>query len=497
MTPSSNRHLYLYLFVIFLFFGIISVNLFSDGMFMDGLFYAAISRNMAEGLGSFWQPYLSETLFPKFYEHPPLALGLESLTFRLLGNTIYAERLYSLLTYVATGYIMVLIWKELTDDTKGGWLAIFMWLIIGNVTWGAENNMLENTMTVFVVLSVLFYLKSNKRNTILWIFLSGTALFAGLLSKGFVCLYIWSLPFFLWLLMRNTTFKRMLSDSFLFVISTLLPLAVLYFFVSPAHDHMTMYFNKQVIGSIENVQTVNNRYTIVGLFFEGIIFPLLIAVVLILWTIKKKDRSTLMNKRIRLAAAFFLVVLSGVFPIMISMKQRSFYILTVYPIFALGIAYLLYPIVKIMLEDIPEKIFKAFKIITIIVVVTSLLLAFSQTFRTGRNETMISDTKLIINKTGERITVNICPDLYSDWSLHGYFVRYGYISLDNDQKNFHKYYVATEDCNKGYLEKLYTPVSVNTIKYKLYRRKLSGFNIRPDIKLLKSSIKLYAETPQP
>ena len=49
--------------------------LVTKGMYVDGQLYATISRNMAEGLGSLWSPYATATLFPEFYEHPPLAFG--------------------------------------------------------------------------------------------------------------------------------------------------------------------------------------------------------------------------------------------------------------------------------------------------------------------------------------------------------------------------------------------------------------------------------------
>jgi len=83
---------------------------------MDGLFYADISRNMSIGLGSFWKPHLTNNIFNVFYEHPPLAFGLQSLFFKFFGDSVYVERLYSILTYILVGYLIVLIWENLTKD---------------------------------------------------------------------------------------------------------------------------------------------------------------------------------------------------------------------------------------------------------------------------------------------------------------------------------------------------------------------------------------------
>src|SRR5262245_12228702 len=56
------------------------------GMFVDGVTYASVARNLAEGRGRFWAPSYTATLYPEFYEHPPLGFWLQSRWFRLLGD---------------------------------------------------------------------------------------------------------------------------------------------------------------------------------------------------------------------------------------------------------------------------------------------------------------------------------------------------------------------------------------------------------------------------
>ena len=134
---------------------------------MDGLLYAAISNNMANGMGTFWKPYISDSLFPEFYEHPPLAIGLQSLWFRLFGDSILVERFYSLFTYLLIGIGIVGVWKQLGKSVKSGWIPLFFWLMVSNVIWAVSNGMLENTMAIFIMFSAWSYLKAiNKNNTI-------------------------------------------------------------------------------------------------------------------------------------------------------------------------------------------------------------------------------------------------------------------------------------------------------------------------------------------
>ena len=102
-----------YIIVFGLFLGICAPSLWSDGMFMDGLYYASISRNLANGLGSFWHLHFTDISYPIFYEHPPLAMGIQSVFFYVFGSSIYVERFYSFLTFIVTAYIIHIIWGKI------------------------------------------------------------------------------------------------------------------------------------------------------------------------------------------------------------------------------------------------------------------------------------------------------------------------------------------------------------------------------------------------
>ena len=158
-----DRHKLGYFAVTAFFIAICAPTLFSDGMFLDGVTYAAIAKNMANGFGEFWSPYYSDSLFPKFHEHPPLAIGIQAFFFKVFGDSIYVERIYSLATYLITGRIIVLIWKRITGSFQFGWLPMLLWFLVTDTVWACSNNMLENTMMIFTTLSFLWILKSEKK----------------------------------------------------------------------------------------------------------------------------------------------------------------------------------------------------------------------------------------------------------------------------------------------------------------------------------------------
>src|SRR3954451_14950195 len=83
------------------------------GMFVDGVTYASIARNLAEGRGTFWVPAYTATLYPEFHEHPPLGFWLQSLWFRVFGDHLWVERLYTLTAGLITAALIAAIWRRL------------------------------------------------------------------------------------------------------------------------------------------------------------------------------------------------------------------------------------------------------------------------------------------------------------------------------------------------------------------------------------------------
>ena len=75
MKKSSEifQSLPFYLFAAGVFLLIVCQDIFSNGMFLDGLIYSTVSKNLADGIGTFWNPHFSSTFLPDFHEHPPLA----------------------------------------------------------------------------------------------------------------------------------------------------------------------------------------------------------------------------------------------------------------------------------------------------------------------------------------------------------------------------------------------------------------------------------------
>ncbi|MGB0175954.1 MAG: ArnT family glycosyltransferase [Owenweeksia sp.] len=440
MKQGVNNLLLLIVSALFLI--IAAPSLFSDGMFSDGLLYAALSRNMADGIGSFWTPHLSDSFFPEFYEHPPLAFGLQSLWFSLFGNSFLVERFYSLFTCALTGWVILLMWKDITGSYLRGWIPLFFWISIPTVSWSCANNMLENNLAVFVVLAAWLYLKHWQRNTWWLIILSGTALCLSALTKGLVGLYIWALPFFAWLIFRQKSFGKMVLETLLLIGLTALPVLAFYMYSGAAAENFTFYFTKQVITGSQKVATVDSRFAIIWEFLQQTLAPLLLAIIIIgiNFLRRKTETLTALKENKKMVWLFVLIVLAGVLPIMISIKQRGYYIVPVFPFFAIAMGLLIEPLLRTFFSNLKKNQLTILHLVSALLVIAALVIGFTQSKRIGRDQDKLSACLKTIELTGKNRHINVVPEFYEESSYHGYFARYGNVSLfkrDSKQNNYY------------------------------------------------------------
>ena len=222
-----------YLFVVGLFGLFACNNLLTRGMFMDGLIYTSIASNMASGIGSFWHPTYTATVFPDFYEHPPLMMWLLSLWFRLFGTSMLVAKAYSVAVLLLTAALMVGVWKQLGFKLGLGWLPLLMLTLIPDVALAAHNNYLESTMTLFVLASVWLVLRGKKGGGHV---LAGLMLAAAFLTKGPTGLFPLALPALLWLFGERKGFGQAAAGTLAMAAGLAAPMALLWFCVPDAQE---------------------------------------------------------------------------------------------------------------------------------------------------------------------------------------------------------------------------------------------------------------------
>ena len=183
----NNTSKVFWLFTITVFIGLLIPILVQQGMFLDGVTYSAISNNLANGLGSNWSPHYTKTLYPEFNEHPPLVFIIQSVFFKLLGDSYLTERIYTFLTALLTMYGIVLCFRLFIKEINiknTEWLLVFLWITIPLVMWSYRNNLLENTMGIFTLFSFYFIIRSIQEHKLLYLLIGSILIIFSLFQKA-------------------------------------------------------------------------------------------------------------------------------------------------------------------------------------------------------------------------------------------------------------------------------------------------------------------------
>ena len=440
MSQTRTNNTPFWLFLIGLFLILVCNSLLTEGMFFDGVTYASISRNMAEGQGTFWNPHYTQTLYPEFRQHPPLALGLEALAFKAFGDHLWVEKVYSVLTFLLSGLFITLIWKRTTNNIRWAWLPLLFWIAMPLVSWGATNNLLENTMSVFVLLSVYLMIVSYQRNHKLWLILAGISLFLAFLSKGFTGLFPLVFPILHCIFDDKHRWIQGPIDTLLLIVTLAVLSGVMFLVFPSSFAYLKDYINLQVISGGLHETTVSSRFFIVFSLLSQLIVPLVIfAIILIMSKIVNKDKHKVFEfapdkKRF---FSFLILGLTGVLPIMVSVKQRDFYMLAALPFFALAFGHLSLSMMNMMLLEIRPKIRNWMMITSSVVLLVGIVLNASHIGKYGRDEAFLVEMKKALEEIPESEVIEIKPEDFNQWSWHAYFMRYGKVSLDDQES--HKY----------------------------------------------------------
>ncbi len=205
MRPRLSASTLLILFVLTLYFLLIGHKLLRLGIHGDGVEYASIARNMADGVGTFWKPYLDETIHPVFHEHPPLVFWIQSHFFRLFGDGPYLEAFYGFGVGLAILGCMAWFWRRVRRDVQlppqGYWWPMLLIVPLPIFTYMMQINRLVSTYTVLAIVAAYVAYRSavGQRHIIFFSVMSGILIYLGFIAKGPVAFFTLAVPSLAWL----------------------------------------------------------------------------------------------------------------------------------------------------------------------------------------------------------------------------------------------------------------------------------------------------------
>ncbi len=482
MRSDSVQKFYFYLSVIALFITFCSPYLFAEGMFFDGVTYAAISKNLALGKGSFWDPFYTETIFPSFHEHPQLVFGIEGFFHKVFGTESFlVERFYSVGCYVLIGFMIVRIWRLVTGETRTGWFALLLFVITPSIIWAVPNNMLENSMGVFIIAGVLLYLKTvlSPKCSYVYVILSGLMLFLAGFCKGFSAFFPWSLPLWIFIFTRKISFKQVVIHTLLLIFFSIAPFVLMVSLSEAAYNSFAIYINTQFLaaldGSRANVVGATGRFYVVKLLLQDLLIPVLLTGIALLIVKWRKVSLSPVKQYMAWVWVFLALGLSAVIPIMVSTKQHSSYILPAFPYFAILLGLLLQPYLMQFMDGIQTqgRGFKIFKMLTIVFLTGVLAFSISRTGTIARDKSTVQMLRKFDKDLPDGTTIGVVSIDSSGsklWRLHAYFMRRKSISLDADTTKQYLFYLSPKEEEPGINLQQYQKIN-ETDEYFLFKKK--------------------------
>ncbi|MFH0759934.1 MAG: glycosyltransferase family 39 protein [Bacteroidota bacterium] len=458
--------------ILVVFAGLLLSFFLQEGMFFDGVTYAAISKNLAHGLGSFWAPHYTQTLYPQFFEHPPLVFGLQSLFFVLFGDGPATERIYTIFMTLLCLFLIASIWKLFyPDKTTGKWwpLPVLLWIITPVVFWSSRNNMLENTLTVFILSSAWFTCKGLLTGRILWFLPGGAFILAAFLSKGPVGLFPLALPLWYFISCRNIRFPRFLLYLFTLAATPAILFLLLIRIEPDAGQNISNYLQQQVWPSLGNQRenVAGSHFLLLFKLAGNLVLPFMASLIFAVMKGKPDKRET--GFKVNASLFFFLTALSASLPLLITLKQRDFYLVPSIPFFALAMcAWLNERGCLPGCEDGNQmrRIARWYSLFLWLEVVGVTVLF---TFKSDTEPGLIRDVEVITREVPSGSIISGDKIIYSDWPLVACLSRYGNISIDDQHLN-HWYLIRKNAALPDTLAGFYHPSYQKLKSYQLFTR---------------------------
>lgn len=458
------------------------VTLVQDGMFMDAVLYTSVAHNEAQGIGTFWFPQFSKLNLNvaglhAFHEQPPLVFGIQSVFFRIFGDSMYVERFYVFLTTCITAWLLHLFWRRVfiarPEWKRMSWLPILLWITVPTVFWGASNNVNENTMGIFTLASVLcsYVALQREQGFAIWLWIgSGIFIFLATLSKGFPGFFPLCVPVLYALATRKVSVSKSLLATGVLCAVPLLIYGVL-FQVEPSKESLSTYLFKRAMQRIAEAPTTSNRFQSLENVFMDVLPAIgLLLIFFIIGRLRKVQYHFASPKGTILF--FILVGLAGSVPLMLTMVQKAFYLLPCYPFFALGFGLLAAPFV-LRLQDTMNTASKGFKVfcgIGLLLIAGAVTAVAAMKGNTGRDRDVLHDTRIISKVVPAYATVTVTSNaFYIDWELQCYLMRYYYISSDFKPATPNAYFIIDKQEKPDRDMSAYRKLDMGLERYDLYR----------------------------
>ena len=443
---------------------------------MDGMIYSTVARNLAEGQGSWWNLHLAKHLSDTYNDQPPLTLWITSFFFRAFGNSIYTERIYSLCMAIGNLLLIRSIWKiansRQSERKQYWWLPVLLWIIPPACFWSFANNMQENTMSVFILLSIRSYFLFEKNNRdFMQLAFSSAFIFLAAMTKGIQGTFPIIAGILTFITIGNISISESLRRTAI-LLSVIVIGSVSLYFYEPARHYFELYYQKRILNTFANPDssTTPTRFYLLLRLMSEMIGPLVLIGIIRLSGERISKGIKLDSQTKKQALWFLLLALAGTVPLMVTSEQRRFYLVPTFPLYALAFATLSAGYLNSIIHYLAGRMKQNYPMyLAFLLFALGTGLSISKAGSVKRDAEMIHDVRVIGKIIPPGTTLHIASDQFQEWSLHLYMKRYYDIDLTTTQTGEESnYYLGRK--TKAAPENT-EELPLNLILYKLYKLK--------------------------
>ena len=443
------------------------------GIHGDGLEYGTVAMNLADGVGTFWKPYLDGAIHPVFHEHPPLVFWIQSFFFRIFGDGLYLESFYGALVGLIILGGMALFWLRVRGDFQlprlGTWWPMLLIVSLPIYTYMMQTNRIISTYTILAILPTYASYRSmiGNRHMVLFSLLSGVLIYLGFIAKGPVAFFTFAVPAIAWIALK-ARFSRAVFSTLLAIATFALILLTTFHLFPESADFWKGFWNAQVVASLKSERAAGDtHWFLVERWAAEMAVPVVVAGFFMVLT-----RISFRQIRLNRQALFFLLIgLASSLPFLISTRQHNRYIFQSYPFYVLSLAFAADTVaagIESILSHRPRlrAAIGAIALVFFFAAFTSML--YKKDYVRGR-KSFYKDIYMQKIELPARTTISACPGamILNDW-LFADMMRVYRVSLTPETGK--EFYLIAKDsgCNvpEGYQRINREP----TLKYHLYKK---------------------------
>lgn len=396
----------------------------------EGSYMGVLSRNLAEGIGSFWYPAFSQDPPELYHELPPLAIGMEAVFFKIFGDRWPTEKIFSLSILVMNVLVLMGIWRAMGERWNTAWVPLAFWMSVPAIIDATAQSQPVLSSGLFASLSCLTYLISFQRRSLAGSILSAGFGVAAFLSGGYIALAVLAFTFWWILFFQGKTLRMFVwfgLATFLFFILIL----AFVFWVQPAavDNVMNKYLTILALDRMYEEPNVGNRLWILMESMRQIAPLLLIAIMAmgIVW-----QRSHALSQTMRSALPF---LLTGFCFIALIAQERRQFVFEAYPAFiflALGLSLISVRSFEVFQAGVRGKFVPVFSAAAFFLLLAWVLFHQSTDEGAMRQKKFAVEFKLRIEEPGQVATTTA---LKLDKGFKANMMRWARVGLSESEGN--------------------------------------------------------------